>query len=102
MTRPALSSASFALALGGCSGIQSSLGGEGVDGASFIRLFTIFMIVCTVMYALVVAALAAALAGRRDSRRLTVESGKHHQSSPLLRPALAGWAFLIGAGLIGL
>ena len=54
------------------------------------------MIVCTVMYVLVVAALAAALAGRR--RRLTVEGKAHHQTSPLLRPALAGWVALVSSG----
>jgi cytochrome c oxidase subunit 2 len=102
MTCRGLSCAWLALTLCGCSGIQTSLGGEGADGASFVRLFTVFMIVCAVMYVLVVAALGAALAGRRSSPRLTVERGAHHQSSPLLRPALIGWAALIGLGLVGL
>jgi cytochrome c oxidase subunit 2 len=102
MTGRALSCAVLALALGGCSGIQTSLGGEGANGASFIRLFTVFLIVCGIMYALVIAALLAALAVRRGGRRLTVEGKAHHESSPLLRPALVGWAVLIGLGLIGL
>jgi len=92
----------LATALGGCSGIQTSLGGEGADGASFIRLFALFLIVCGVMYTLVIAALVAALARRRASQRLTVEGGAHHQSSPLLRPALIAWAALVAIGLIGL
>lgn len=86
--------------LAGCSGIQTALGGSGADDASFVRLFAIFMTVCTVMYILVVAALAGALANRR--RLLTVDTGAHHQSSPWLRPALIGWMALIALGLIGL
>jgi cytochrome c oxidase subunit 2 len=92
------------LALGGCSGFQTSLGGQGADGASFIRLFAIFMIVCGVMYFLVLAALAGALVGRRSASRhpLTVDSGSHHDSSPLVRSALIGWGALIAVGLTGL
>jgi cytochrome c oxidase subunit 2 len=90
--------------LAGCSGIQTSLGGEGADGASFIRLFAIFLAVCAVMYLLVVAALGGAIARRRDGdrRALTVDSGMHHESSPLVRSALVGWGALIAVGLVGL
>src|SRR5438045_4176534 len=102
MIRCGRSCALLAIALAGCSGIQTSLGGEGADGASFIRLFALFLIVCGVMYALVIAALVAALAARRANRPLTVEGGAHHQSSPLLRSALIGWAALVAIGLIGL
>jgi cytochrome c oxidase subunit 2 len=100
----ALSGAGLALALCGCSGIQTSLGGEGADGASFIRLFAIFLIVCAIMYLLVVAALAGALARRRnDGRRpLTVEGGSHNESSLLVRSALVVWAGLIAFGLVSL
>jgi cytochrome c oxidase subunit 2 len=69
--------------LAACSGFQTSLGGDGADDADFVRLFMIFMIVCIVMYALVVAALAGALLRRR--RELTVETGAHSDSSPLVR-----------------
>jgi cytochrome c oxidase subunit 2 len=86
--------------LAACSGFQTSLGGEGVDDADFIRLFTIFMIVCVVMYALVLAALAGALLRRR--RELTVETGAHSESSPLVRSSILVWAILIAIGLIGL
>ena len=90
--------------LGGCSGIQTSLGGDGADGASFIRLFTIFLVVCGIMYLLVVAALAVAIGRRRDGgrRALTVDNGSHHESSPLVRSALVGWGALIAVGLIAL
>jgi cytochrome c oxidase subunit 2 len=91
------------LGLGGCSGIQTSLGGEGADDASFIRLFAIFLIVCGVMYLLVLAGLAGALARRRGNRPgLTVESASHHENSPLARSALIGWTALILLGLTGL
>ncbi|MFL6729498.1 MAG: cytochrome c oxidase subunit II [Sphingomicrobium sp.] len=88
-------------ALTGCSGYQTSLGGQGADGADFIRLFTIFMVVCLIMYLLVVGALAWALArGRKDP--LTVDRHAHHESSPFIGSALVGWAALIGIGLVGL
>jgi cytochrome c oxidase subunit II len=92
------------LGLSGCAGVQTSLGGQGADGASFIRLFAIFTIVCGVMYLLVLAALGGALARSRGGRReaLTVDRGAHHESSPLVRSALVGWAGLIALGLIGL
>jgi len=88
-------------ALGSCSGYQTSLGGQGADGASFIHLFIIFLVVCAVMYLLVLAALVAAL-GRRRRNALTVDRKAHHESSPLLRSALVGWAALILVGLVGL
>jgi cytochrome c oxidase subunit 2 len=91
------------LALCGCSGIQTSLGGEGADGASFIRLFALFLVVCGIMYLLVILALAGALVRRRgNGHPLVVETGGHHESSPLLRSALVGWATLILFGLVGL
>jgi cytochrome c oxidase subunit 2 len=104
MTLRNISSAGFVLALGGCSGFQTSLGGQGADDSSFIRLFVIFMIVCGVMYLLVILALAGALARRRTGKRrtLTVESGSHHESSPLARSALIAWTALIALGLSGL
>ncbi len=89
------------LGLDGCSVIKTTLGGDGADDASFIRLFAIFVIVCGVMYLLVIAALAGALAGRRR-QPLTVDRGMHHENSPLVRSALIGWTVLIALGLIGL
>jgi cytochrome c oxidase subunit 2 len=100
MTRRGLIVCSFLLCLAACSGIQTPLGNSGADDSSFIRLFVTFLVVCTVMYLLVVGALAGALANRR--RLLTVEEGTHHESSPWIRRALIGWAALIVAGLVGL
>jgi len=78
------------------SGFQTALGGEGLESSNFLSLFTIFMIVCTVFYLIVVAALGAGLwRSRRSGRQLTVESGAHHEDDPVLRPGLAAWAILI-------
>lgn len=100
MIRRGLSVCCLTTGLTGCSGIQTALGGSGADDSSFIRLFATFIIVCGVMYLLVLAALAGALANRR--RPLTVEDGTHDVSSPWLRWALIAWAALILTGLIGL
>ena len=87
--------------LGGCSGVQTMLGGEGAEGANFIQLFTVFMIVCTVMYLIVAIALIAAVWRRRNAA-LTLDNRRHHESSSAVRPALIGWTALIAVGLIGL
>ena len=91
------------LLLGGCAGFQNALGGDGAEAANFADLFTVFMIVCTFMYLIVVAALFAAMwRRRRGEEPLTVETGKHHQTAPLLKPALVGWTALMAVGLVGL
>jgi cytochrome c oxidase subunit 2 len=78
------------------SGFQTALGGQALESSNFLSLFTIFMIVCTFFYVIVVGALGAGLwRSRRSSRQLTVESGAHHEDDPIFRPALAGWAILI-------
>jgi len=88
----------LSVALAGCEGTQNALGGQGAEGANFIRLFTFFMVVCTVMYLLVIAGLAVAL-WRRRREGLTVEDRRHHQMSPVVRPALIVWTALIVIGL---
>jgi cytochrome c oxidase subunit II len=85
----------------GCSGVQTMMGGEGAEGANFIQLFTVFMIVCTVMYLIVAIALIAAVWRRRNAA-LTLDNRRHHESSNAVRPALIGWTALIAVGLIGL
>ena len=93
----------LALALCGCGYYQTSLGGEGLESANFLTLFIIFTVVCAVMYVLVVGALLVALARRRRAEdQLTVETGRHDHSSPLVRTALISWAILIAIGLVGL
>ena len=88
----------LSVALAGCEGTQNALGGQGAEGANFIRLFTFFIVVCTVMYLLVIAGLAVAL-WRRRREGLTVEDRRHHQMSPVVRPALIVWTALIVIGL---
>jgi cytochrome c oxidase subunit 2 len=85
------------------SGFQTALGGEALESSNFISLFTIFMIVCAIMYLIVVVALmAGVLSRRRNADALTVEVGRHEESTPLVRGALVGWIAVIGIGLVGL
>ena len=85
------------------SGFQTALGGQALESSNFISLFTVFMIVCTIMYVLVVGALLLAILRRRkDEGELTVEAGKHEADTPFVRSALVGWIGLIGIGLVGL
>lgn len=90
-------------AVSGCAGIQTSLGGQAVQSSNFVNLFTVFMIVCTVMYALVIGALIwAIIRRRRAAEARTVETGEHEASSPGTRTALMAWTGLIGVGLVAL
>ncbi len=91
------------LVLGGCSGFQNALGGNSLEGENFLTLFTIFMIVCTIIYLLVLVALGMAMMHRRRRREaLTVETGRHEESTPLVQSALIGWVALMTVGLVGL
>ena len=87
------------LLLTGCNGYQNALGGEGAEGANFVRLFAVFMVVCTVMYLIVAAALVVAL-WRRRRAALVLDDRTHHRTSPVVRPALVVWTALIGIGLV--
>lgn len=87
----------------GCNGVQTMFGGQGEHAQQFLTLFTVFMIVCTIMYLLVVGGLLAAIfRPRRDGDTNVVEDRTHHRSSPVLKPLLVGWVALIGVGLTGL
>jgi len=81
--------------------VQNAFGGQGAEDANFVRLFTVFMVVCTVMYLIVSAALVIAVWRRRKST-LTIEDRKHHETSAATRPALIVWTVLIAVGLVGL
>jgi len=87
------------LLLTGCNSYQNALGGDGAEGANFVQLFTVFMVVCTVMYLIVAAALVFAL-WRRRRTALVLDDRTHHQTSRVVRPALAAWTALIGTGLV--
>jgi cytochrome c oxidase subunit II len=85
------------------SGLQTALGGDALESSNFLTLFTVFMIVCTVMYVLVLAGLFLAMGRRRRADGpLTVETGRHDESSPVVATALIGWAVLMAIGLVGL
>jgi cytochrome c oxidase subunit 2 len=81
---------------------QSAFGNAGVGDHQFLILFTIFLVICAIMYALVIAFLVAGLLRRRRVDANVVESGRHHESHPLMRSGLIAWAALIGTGLIAL
>ena len=82
---------------------QSDFGGAAVEDRQFLTLFWIFLGVCAFMYALVIAFLAAGiLRHRRATDANVVETGRHHQSHPLMRSTLIGWTALIGTGLAAL
>jgi cytochrome c oxidase subunit 2 len=92
------------LLLGGCAyqHYQSDFGAASIEDQQFLTLFTIFMIVCAVMYALVIGFLILSVARRRRTEANVVESGRHHDSHPLMRTTLIGWTALIGVGLAAL
>src|SRR5689334_4073824 len=93
------------LLVGACSyqHYQSDFGAAATEDRQFLTLFWIFMAVCGVMYALVIGFLIAGLARRRRAVEANVvETGRHHESHPLMRSTLIAWAALIGIGLTGL
>jgi cytochrome c oxidase subunit 2 len=82
---------------------QSDFGNAGIEDSQFLTLFTIFLVVCGVIYLLVIAFLSAGIMrSRRASDANVVETGRHHVSDPLMRRTLIGWAVLIGVGLAAL
>jgi len=93
------------LLLGACSyqHYQSDFGAAATEDRQFLTLFWIFIAVCGVMYALVIGFLIAGFARRRtEAEANVVETGRHHQSHPLMRTTLIGWTALIGVGLAAL
>jgi cytochrome c oxidase subunit 2 len=87
-----------ALLLNGCSGVQSVLHPAGDQAFAILDVFTVMMIVCGVVYALVLAFLAWAIWRRRADIGLTPATG-HTAAEPLLERSLAGWTALVVVGL---
>jgi cytochrome c oxidase subunit 2 len=82
---------------------QSTFSDAAVEVRQFNNLFLIFLLVCGVMYLLVIGFLIAAIVRRRRAGPANVaEDERHHESDPLMRAILIGWATLIGVGLVGL
>jgi cytochrome c oxidase subunit 2 len=94
------------LLLGACSyqTYQSIFSGDAAVGVrQFKVLFAIFLAICAIMYALVIAFLIAGIIrARRAGEANVVEARAHHESSPLMRTALIGWGALIGVGFVAL
>src|SRR5216110_1746956 len=82
---------------------QSTFSDAAVEVRQFNNLFLIFLLVCGVMYLLVIGFLIAGIVRRRRGGPANVaEDGRHHESDPLMRAILIGWATLIGVGLVAL
>src|SRR3954463_12165467 len=82
---------------------QSAIGNAGVEDHRFLILFAIFLVICAIMYVLVIAFLIAGIMRRRRADDANVvETGLHHESSPLMRTGLIGWGALISTGLVAL
>lgn len=82
---------------------QSTFGNAGEGTQHFNTLFTIFLVVCAVMYAAVISFLLTAIARRRrESAANVVEEGRHHESDPVMRTGLIGWTAVVATGLIAL
>ena len=105
MSRMRFIAAGFPLLLGACSyqTYQSAFGDAAVEDQQFLILFWIFFAVCAAMYVLVIAFLIAGMARRRRAGDANVvETGRHHQSHPLMRSGLIGWGALVSTGLVAL
>ena len=82
---------------------QSAFGNAGADDHHFLVLFAIFLTICTIMYVAVIAFLIAGILRRRRAGDANVvESGRHHQSHPLMRTGLIAWGAIVTAGLVAL
>jgi cytochrome c oxidase subunit 2 len=82
---------------------QSIFGNAATEARQFNILFVIYLAVCAIMYAAVIAFLLAAMARRgRGGTANVMEDGRHHESDPLLRPALIAWGAVVATGLVGL
>jgi cytochrome c oxidase subunit 2 len=94
----------FLLLPGGCDyqTYQSAYADAATQNRDFHTLFIVFLAVCAVMYALVIAFLIAGIVRGRRADANVVENGRHHESNPALRTGLIGWAALIGVTLFAL
>jgi cytochrome c oxidase subunit 2 len=94
-----------ALLTSGCSyqHYQSVFGNAGADDHRFLILFAIFLIICTIMYAAVIAFLIVGILRRRRAGDANVvENGRHHRSHPLMRTGLIAWGAIVATGLVAL
>jgi cytochrome c oxidase subunit II len=101
MTARAAVVPAFAVLLTACGSIQSAFGGEGAEGANFVCLFSVFLVVCTIFYLVIAAGLIASVWRRRRSA-LTLDDRRHHEMTAGSGIALVTWTGLIVAGLAAL
>jgi cytochrome c oxidase subunit 2 len=99
--RPA-AAASLPLLLCACQSYQSTFSDAASEVRDFNILFVIFLVICAAMYVLVIAFLIAGIVRRGRSDANVMETGKHHESHPLMRSGLIGWTALVSTGLIAL
>jgi cytochrome c oxidase subunit 2 len=85
--------ASLPLLLSACDGVQSAMGGDGVQGAHFVTLLRIFLLVCGFFYILVMGFLIMAMI--RGARA-------QGEGERAIRPVFFGWVALTAVALIGL
>lgn len=103
MSETRFTAATLPLLLAACSyqTYQSDFASAGVEDHLFLILFYIFLAVCASMYLLVIGFLIAAVGrSRRSGDANVVETGRHHQSHPLMRSGLIGWAAVVSIGLV--
>jgi cytochrome c oxidase subunit II len=96
---------SLLMLLGACDyqTYQSIFSGDAAaEAQQFNILFVIFLVICTIMYVLVIAFLIAGIVRRRRTEANVVETGRHHDSHPLMRTGLIAWGALIATGLVAL
>jgi cytochrome c oxidase subunit II len=92
------------LPLGACDyqSYQSAFSNAGADNRPFHILFVVFLAICAIMYVLVIAFLIAGILRRRGTEANIVETGRHHESHPLMGTSLIAWGALISTGLVAL
>ncbi|HZS93661.1 MAG TPA: cytochrome c oxidase subunit II [Chloroflexota bacterium] len=82
---------------------QSTFGNAGDGTRHFNTLFTVFLVICSIMYLAVILFMVSGIVrARRPGPANVVEEGRHHETDPVMRTGLIAWAIVIGTGLIAL
>jgi cytochrome c oxidase subunit 2 len=104
MKRSRVLCAALPLLVGACDyqTYQSAFGNAGVEDRQFNIVFVIFLVVCAIMYLAVIAFLVAGIVRRRRADANVVETGRHHETDPLMRSGLIAWGAVAATGLVAL
>ena len=81
---------------------QSTFANAATEDRQFNILFVIFLVICAIMYLAVIAFLVAGIARRGRAEANVVETGRHHQSDPLMSTGLIAWGAVVATGLVAL